>query len=108
MEMLSQLKRVIGVALLWAYCQVAAAEISRPSFVDNVGKESLEAAGSEVYAWIAVGFAVLLGLASLWPALLFVQGRKEEGWDAAKNVLIGAVGFVALGALAFGVLEAMG
>lgn len=107
MHCLSNARNALYTLLLWGWCQAAVAQISRPGFVEDVGKDSLEAAGGELYAWIAIAFAVLTALAALWPAFLFIQGRKEEGWDATKNVLIGAAAFVVLGTLVFGVIGVM-
>jgi hypothetical protein len=81
-----------------------ATEVKAPSWVKKADKNSVSEAGEEINMWIFVFMVVIIALFSIKPGYYFIVGKTEEGLEAAKNILIGAVLAVILGGIAFAVV----
>lgn len=83
---------------------LAAAEIKAPAWVRRVDKNNVSAAGEEINLWIFVFMLVVIALFSIKPGYYFVIGKTEEGMEASKNILVGAVLSCILGGIVFAVM----
>lgn len=75
-----------------------------PEFLPNVEPEDMEEAGQSVWVWVVAGFILLLAVCSVGPAILAIKGERERAKDLSINILYGAGLFIALPAIAVGVV----
>jgi hypothetical protein len=83
--------------------ELVLAKMNIPGYVDSAHASDLESAGETINTWIFSGMAIVVAAFAVRPGFLFITGRAEEGWRAAKDILIGVVLAVVLGGIAFSV-----
>ncbi|MBL4706772.1 MAG: hypothetical protein JKY54_19740 [Flavobacteriales bacterium] len=100
------LKTTTGLSALLISADLWAGKfIKKPDFVDDVTPDKLNQAGENIMLWVGAFIGITIAVSSSYAGYLILSGKSQEGWDLAKNIIIGAVISVVLAGVVFMVID---
>ncbi len=86
-------------AICWA------GKIQRPSGVEEVSAEKIQAAGAELEKYLLMFIGAVFIISCIRPSYLFFTGKSEQAWVCCSDIIIGVVISAILASVGFSVLD---